>query len=140
MPGVPPHVGCSSDSVSWRHQCQNRSSGTTATLASTSSSDASSVTARRVCRRTERCRHIGRGRHRPPQFYIAHVAWRHRCTQRVLFMPRVLQMFVLPLIVLVGTLLGRYRGTDWPGSPSRCRPAPLVVDDSETETAAPLPY
>ena len=75
---------------------------------------------------------------RPPLFYIAHVAWRHRHTQCVLFMPRALQTFVLPLIVGVGTLLGRYRGTDWPGSPSRCRPAPLVVD-SETEAASPLP-
>src|SRR6188768_2273449 len=76
---------------------------------------------------------------RPPLFYMAHVAWRHRRTQCVLFMPRALQTFVLPLIVFVGTLLGRYRGTDWPGSPSRCVAAPLVVDGSETEAALPLP-
>ena len=45
-------------------------------------------------------------------------------------MPRVLQMFVLPLIVLVGTLLGRYRGTEWPGCPERCTGAPLVAEDA----------
>ena len=59
---------------------------------------------------------------RPPLFYMAHVAWRHRRTQCVLFMPRPVQAVVLPLIVLVGTILGRYRGTDWPGSPARCPP------------------
>lgn len=73
---------------------------------------------------------------RPPLFYIAHAAWRHRRTQCVLFMPRALQTFVLPLMVFVGTLLGRYRGTDWPGAPSRCLPAPVVA---ETEAASPLP-
>jgi quercetin dioxygenase-like cupin family protein len=75
---------------------------------------------------------------RPPLFYMAHVAWRHRRTQCVLFMPRAFQTFVLPLIVFVGTLLGRYRGTDWPGSPFRCVPAP-IVEEKQTEAAAPLP-
>jgi len=28
----------------------------------------------------------------------------------------------------VGTLLGRYRGTDWPGSAAKCRDAPLLED------------
>jgi mannose-6-phosphate isomerase-like protein (cupin superfamily) len=56
---------------------------------------------------------------RPPMFYMAHLAWRHRRTQAALLMPRPLQMIVLPLVVLVGTILGRYRGTGWPGSPSR---------------------
>ncbi len=64
---------------------------------------------------------------RPPLFYMAHVGWRHRLTQAVLFMPRPLQLIVLPIIVLLGTILGKYRGTNWPGSPARCTDAPLVV-------------
>ena len=74
---------------------------------------------------------------RPPLFYMAHVAWRHRRTQCVLFMPRALQTFVLPLIVFVGTLLGRYRGSDWPGAPAHCRTAP-VAEEETTRAAAPL--
>jgi mannose-6-phosphate isomerase-like protein (cupin superfamily) len=65
---------------------------------------------------------------RPPLFYMAHVAWRHRRTQAVLFAPRWIQPVLLPLIVLVGTALGRYRGTNWPGCPDRCTRAPLVSD------------
>jgi hypothetical protein len=64
---------------------------------------------------------------RPPLFYMAHLAWRHRRTQAGLFMPRPIQAVVLPLIVLVGTILGRYQGTSWPGSPSRCTEAPLIA-------------
>jgi quercetin dioxygenase-like cupin family protein len=64
---------------------------------------------------------------RPPLFYIAMVSWRHRHTQTVLLMPRALQSVMLPLIVAIGTLLGRYRGDDWPGSPSRCTGAPMVA-------------
>jgi mannose-6-phosphate isomerase-like protein (cupin superfamily) len=63
---------------------------------------------------------------RPPLFYMAHVAWRHRQTQAVLLVPRSVQTVFLPLIVLVGSLLGRYRGTAWPGCPERCREAPFV--------------
>lgn len=65
---------------------------------------------------------------RPPLFYMAHVVWRHRDTQTALFMPRPLQKVMLPLIVGIGTLLGRYRGTDWPGCPSRCTGAPTVSE------------
>jgi hypothetical protein len=65
---------------------------------------------------------------RPPLFYMAHVSWRHRHTQTVLFMPRPLQTVMLPLIVAIGTLVGRYRGTSWPGSPSRCTGAPTVAE------------
>jgi mannose-6-phosphate isomerase-like protein (cupin superfamily) len=63
---------------------------------------------------------------RPPLFYMAHLAWRHRKTQSVLFAPRWLQAALVPAIVFVGTLLGRYRGTDWPGCPDRCVAAPLA--------------
>jgi mannose-6-phosphate isomerase-like protein (cupin superfamily) len=66
---------------------------------------------------------------RPAVFYMAHVVWRHRRTQAVLLMPRPIQAVVLPIIVLIGTILGRYRGTDWPGSPGRCREAPLIAED-----------
>ena len=51
--------------------------------------------------------------------------------QTVLFMPPAAQVIVLPLIVFVGTILGRYRGTDWPGAPERWHDAPLWADDAE---------
>ena len=64
---------------------------------------------------------------RPPLFYLAHLAWRHRRTQAVLFAPTWLQALIVPAVVLVGTILGRYQGTEWPGCPDRCTAAPLVV-------------
>jgi mannose-6-phosphate isomerase-like protein (cupin superfamily) len=63
---------------------------------------------------------------RPPLFYMAHLAWRHRHTQTVLFAPRWIQAVLVPAVVLVGTLLGRYDGTGWPGCPDRCIDAPLA--------------
>ncbi len=63
---------------------------------------------------------------RPPLFYITHVAWRHRRTQAPLVMPRPIQAVLFPIVVLVGSLLGRYRGTEWPGCPTRCGGAPVV--------------
>lgn len=63
---------------------------------------------------------------RPPLFYMAHLAWRHRTTQAVLVAPRWLQAIVVPVVVVVGTILGRYRGTAWPGCPARFAPLPLV--------------
>lgn len=63
---------------------------------------------------------------RPPLFYMAHVALRHRRTQAVLIMPRPIQAVLFRVIVAIGTLLGRYRGQDWPGCPSRCLGAPTV--------------
>lgn len=64
---------------------------------------------------------------RPPLFYVAHVLWRHRKTQTVVIAPRWMQAALFPLVVFVGTLFGRYRGTDWPGCPARCPSAPLVT-------------
>ena len=64
---------------------------------------------------------------RPPLFYMAHLAWRHRKTQAVLFAPRWLQAVLVPVVVLVGTVLGRYRGTGWPGCPAGRSPAPLAA-------------
>jgi len=65
---------------------------------------------------------------RPPLFYMAHLAWRHRRTQTVLFAPRWLQAVLVPTIVLLGTVLGRYRGSEWPGCPDRCFDAPVAPD------------
>lgn len=62
---------------------------------------------------------------RPPLIYMAHVALRHRHTQAVLVMPWPIQAVLFRVVVAVGTLLGRYRGHDWPGSPSRCRGVPV---------------
>ncbi|HXH50833.1 MAG TPA: cupin domain-containing protein [Terriglobia bacterium] len=72
---------------------------------------------------------------RPPLFYIAHVALRHRRTQQVVILPRRLQALLFQLLVAVGTLLGRYRGNDWPGCPSRC----LGVPADATEATFPGP-
>ena len=63
---------------------------------------------------------------RPSIFYIAHVAWRHRHTQALAMPPRALQRVIFPLILVVGRVLGRYRGSSWPGSPESCPGAPLV--------------
>ncbi len=63
---------------------------------------------------------------RPSIFYLAHVLWRHRHTQAVMLPPRAIQWIVFPLILLVGRVLGKYRGDRWPGSPASCTGAPEV--------------
>ena len=63
---------------------------------------------------------------RPSLFYIAHIALRHRRTQRFMKPPLAIQRIVFPLVLLVGYLLGKYRGGSWPGSPESCRGAPEV--------------
>jgi hypothetical protein len=68
---------------------------------------------------------------RPSIFYIAHVLWRHRETQLIATLPRAVQRMVFPAILLIGRILGKYRGSSWPGSPESCTGAPLV--------AAPFP-
>jgi mannose-6-phosphate isomerase-like protein (cupin superfamily) len=67
---------------------------------------------------------------RPPLFYMAHVLYRHRKTQAVLVVPRAVQRTLFPIVVLLGTVLGKYRGTAWPGCPSRCTGAPLTSQES----------
>ena len=57
---------------------------------------------------------------KPSIFYLAHVLWRHRHTQAVTTPPRPIQRIVFPLVVLVGCILGKYRGAHWPGSPESC--------------------
>lgn len=64
---------------------------------------------------------------RPSLFYMAHVVERHRRTQGAVFIPAPIRTFVFPLIVLIGTLLGRYRGSGWPGSPERCPGVPTTA-------------
>ena len=63
---------------------------------------------------------------RPPIFYLAHVLWRHRDTQRLSIPPPVIQRIVLPVVLTIGRILGKYRGSSWPGSPESCPGAPLV--------------
>ena len=63
---------------------------------------------------------------RPSIFYLAHVLWRHRHTQAVMVPPPAIQRLVLPLVLLAGRLLGKYRGENWPGSPASCTGAPEV--------------
>ena len=59
---------------------------------------------------------------------MAHVALRHRQTQHVIVMPAPLQAVLFRAVVAIGTVLGKYRGTDWPGCPARCGGAPEVED------------
>jgi hypothetical protein len=63
---------------------------------------------------------------RPSIFYIAHVLWRHRHTQAVAVPPLPIQRIVLPVVVFIGRVLGKYRGDNWPGSPASCTGAPEV--------------
>jgi quercetin dioxygenase-like cupin family protein len=63
-------------------------------------------------------------RGRPSLFCLAHVMLRHRRTQSALLMSPPLQAIVFRAAVVLGTLLGKYRGTDWPGCPDRCTGAP----------------
>ncbi len=66
----------------------------------------------------------------PPIFYMAHVLYRHRRTQLALVVPRLMQRVLFPLVVLLGTVIGKYRGTAWPGCPSRCAGAPLCSPEA----------
>lgn len=63
---------------------------------------------------------------RPSLFYLAHALHRHRRSQATLGLPRVVQAMVFPVVILAGHLLGKYRGTEWPGCPARCTGAPLA--------------
>jgi len=63
-------------------------------------------------------------KNRPPLFYLAHASLRHRRTQAVLVMPLAIQAVLFRMLVVLGTVMGRYRGTEWPGCPARCTGAP----------------
>jgi quercetin dioxygenase-like cupin family protein len=63
-------------------------------------------------------------RGRPSLFYVAHMALRHWHTQAIHVPPRPVQAVLFRAAVIIGTLLGKYRGTEWPGCPARCTGAP----------------
>ena len=63
---------------------------------------------------------------RPSIFHMAHVLRRHRETQLLSAPPPAIQRIVLPVLVFIGRILGKYRGSSWPGSPESCTGAPLV--------------
>jgi quercetin dioxygenase-like cupin family protein len=63
---------------------------------------------------------------RPSIFHLAHVLWRHRDTQLMAVPAPAIQRIVLPVVLLIGRILGKYRGPNWPGSPESCPGAPLV--------------
>ena len=63
----------------------------------------------------------------PSLFFMAHLLWRHRHTHAVLAPPPLVQRLLLPLVIALGWVLGKYRGTAWPASPASCPGAPLVA-------------
>ena len=78
---------------------------------------------------------------RPSIFYLAHVLWRHRRTQTIALPPKAIQRVLFPFVLLLGNVLGKYRGTTWPGSPASCTGAPETdtrVRDRGAETSEPL--
>jgi hypothetical protein len=62
---------------------------------------------------------------RPSIFYVAHVLWRHRRTQQVVMPPVAIQRILFPVVLLIGRVLGKYKGHSWPGCPETCPGAPL---------------
>lgn len=62
---------------------------------------------------------------KPSIFYLAHVLWRHRRTQRVATPPLAIQWVLFPAVLLIGRVLGKYKGQSWPGCPETCTGAPL---------------
>ncbi|HKR85442.1 MAG TPA: cupin domain-containing protein [Terriglobales bacterium] len=62
---------------------------------------------------------------RPSIFYLAHVLWRHRRTQGIVTPPVVVQRILFPVVLLIGHVLGKYKGSGWPGCPETCAGAPL---------------
>lgn len=67
---------------------------------------------------------------RPSLFHFAHIAWRHRHTQVLARPPRPVQWILFPIVLLLGRLLGKFRGDDWPGSPASCLGAPSIDADN----------
>ena len=63
---------------------------------------------------------------RPSIFHLAHVLWRHRDTQLMAVPTPAIQRIVLPVVLFIGRILGKYRGSNWPGSPESCPGAPLI--------------
>ena len=68
---------------------------------------------------------------RPSLVYFAHLALRHRRSQRIVGPPAAVQAILFRVLVALGTLLGRYRGDQWPGCPARCTGAPSENEHSQ---------
>ena len=62
---------------------------------------------------------------RPSIFYMAHVLWRHRHTQAIVKPPVAIQCILFPVVLLIGRILGKYKGQNWPGCHEACTGAPL---------------
>ena len=73
---------------------------------------------------------------RPSLFHLAHVLWRHRDTQLMAAPPRAIQRIVLPVVLFIGRILGKYHGSNWPGSPESCPGAPLTETNAQGCTAS----
>jgi quercetin dioxygenase-like cupin family protein len=61
---------------------------------------------------------------RPSVFHMAHLLHRHRHTQRLAGVPMWVQRIVLPAVVVLGRVLGKYPPSGWPGAPGSCLGAP----------------
>jgi quercetin dioxygenase-like cupin family protein len=61
---------------------------------------------------------------RPSVFHMAHLLYRHRHTQSLAVIPVWLQRIVLPAVVVIGRVLGKYPPGGWPGAPGSCLGAP----------------
>jgi len=72
---------------------------------------------------------------RPSIFYVAHVLWRHRHTQAVMTPPITIQRIIFPLVLMLGRILGKYRGASWPGCPQSCTGAPFMEAVTAKEEA-----
>jgi hypothetical protein len=72
---------------------------------------------------------------RPSIFHIPHVLWRHRDTQLFSIPAPAIQRIVVPVILFIGRILGKYRGSSWPGAPESCPGAPLVDASALEHTA-----
>lgn len=69
---------------------------------------------------------------RPPLTYLAHLMMRHRGSQALRLISGVVQSATFSLALVAGRLMGRYRGSEWPGAPARCTGAPRADRDDRT--------
>jgi quercetin dioxygenase-like cupin family protein len=74
---------------------------------------------------------LNAGNGRASIFHLAHVLWRHRETQLMAVPAPAIQRIVLPVVLFIGRILGKYRGSNWPGSPESCPGAPVVDADAQ---------
>ena len=65
---------------------------------------------------------------KPSFFHMAHLLWRHRHTHSLAKPPMFMQRSLLPFLVFVDWIRGKYRGRDWPAHPLACTGAPLITN------------